>query len=147
MDAYYLGLKRAIEYRETQHTKAVAHNKSTLITIGGAHRGEQRGLYDQRRRDVLPANGIRLIEIDHTDLACDNSSRLLRDEGRDRHVIEVKLRAVSSLDRSDTPLSGAPSTSPLIGARGPDAAGYTSVQAGRHRGGIRPLLSPAGTAS
>ena len=32
-------------------------------TVSGVGRGEQRKIYDQRRRDVLPVNGIKLIEI------------------------------------------------------------------------------------
>ncbi|WP_215732054.1 hypothetical protein [Mesorhizobium loti] len=92
IDAYYSGLSIAIEYREQQHAKAVAHfDKPNRLTISGVHRGEQRRLYDLRRRDVLPANGIRLIEIDCTDLAHNNRHRLVRDRVRDRQVIEGML--------------------------------------------------------
>ena len=43
-----------IEYCERQHTEAVAffdHNER--LTVSGVTRGEQRKIYDQRRRDLL----------------------------------------------------------------------------------------------
>jgi hypothetical protein len=92
VDAYYQRLEIAIEYRELQHAKPVTHfDKTDRLTVSGVHRGEQRRRYDQRRRDVLPANGIRLIEIDCTDLACDKRSRLLRQPLQDGQVLESLL--------------------------------------------------------
>lgn len=64
VDSYYDELNLVVEYRERQHTDSVTHfDKPHKMTISGVHRGEQRKIYDQRRREVLPKHGIQLIEI------------------------------------------------------------------------------------
>ena len=61
VDAYYPNLKLVVEYKERQHTESVAFfNKKT--TVSGVSRDEQRRIYDQRRRNVLPKHGIQLIK-------------------------------------------------------------------------------------
>ncbi len=63
VDAYYPALDLVIEYHERQHTEAVDFfDKPDKLTVSGVSRGEQRKLYDQRRRDVLPENGITLVD-------------------------------------------------------------------------------------
>jgi hypothetical protein len=53
VDIYYPSLNLVIEYRETQHTNSVKHfDKPDVMTVSGVHRGEQRKIYDQRRRDI-----------------------------------------------------------------------------------------------
>lgn len=66
VDAYYPKLNLVIEFRERQHTEEVKFfdRKQTVSGIG---RGEQRKLYDQRRRDILPKHGIKLIELGYDD--------------------------------------------------------------------------------
>lgn len=92
VDAFYPELNLVVEYREAQHTMAVAHfDKPDRKTIGGVHRGEQRRIYDERRRQVLPQHGIVLVEIDCMDLAHDGRFRLSRDKERDRPVVEALL--------------------------------------------------------
>lgn len=84
VDIYYEKLKLVIEYREYQHTNPVKHfDKPDKIIVSGVSRGEQRKIYDQRRRDVLPENEIKLIEIDFTDFDYDSRNRILRDKERD----------------------------------------------------------------
>ena len=64
VDAWYPELRLVVEYHGAQHDRAVRHfDKPDRVTVSGVHRGEQRRIYDQRRRDVLPAHGIRLVEI------------------------------------------------------------------------------------
>ena len=93
VDAYYPDLKLVVEYRERQHTQSVPHfDKPHQLTASGVPRGEQRRLYDQRRRDVLPQWGIGLVEIDFRDLAHRPNGRLVRDLIADRPVIERRLR-------------------------------------------------------
>jgi hypothetical protein len=66
VDAYYRTLDLVIEYRETQHDQSnTFFDKPGKLTCCGCHRGEQRKLYDGRRRIKLPENGIRLIELDY----------------------------------------------------------------------------------
>lgn len=63
VDAYYREHNLVIEYREVQHSAPVAlwDKKPTL---SGINRAEQRRRYDERRRLVLKAYGIRLVELD-----------------------------------------------------------------------------------
>ena len=87
VDAYYPELNLVVEYRERQHTESVAlFDKKT--TVSGVSRGEQRRIYDQRRRDVLPKHGIRLVEISYSDLKHDRRKRLVRDRQNDLAVIK-----------------------------------------------------------
>lgn len=94
VDAYYPELNLVIEYRERQHTESVAFfNKKT--TVSGVSRDEQRRIYDQRRRDVLPKYGIRLVEISYSDLKHDNRKRLVRDHQNDLDVLKRLLHTAN----------------------------------------------------
>jgi len=82
VDSYYPELNLVIEYKEQQHTKPNKHfDKPDLFTINGVHRGEQRKIYDQRRLDVLPKHGIKVVEIFYSDFECDKKERVLRSSG------------------------------------------------------------------
>jgi hypothetical protein len=71
-----------IEYKEQQHTKPNKHfDKPDLFTVSGVHRGEQRKIYDQRRLEVLPKQGIRVVEISYSDFEFDRNGRVLRSDG------------------------------------------------------------------
>ncbi|MFD1575788.1 hypothetical protein ACFSEO_16770 [Agromyces cerinus subsp. nitratus] len=68
MDAYYPSLRLVVEFHEKQHTEAVKHfDKPEVLTVSGAHRGIQRRLYDDRRRELIPARGLSLVIIPMTD--------------------------------------------------------------------------------
>ena len=91
VDAYYKDLNLVIEYCERQHTEAVAffdHNER--LTVSGVTRGEQRKIYDQRRRELLPQHGIKLIEIHYTDFG--SSKKLKRNPEHDKEVIKQILK-------------------------------------------------------
>ena len=93
VDVFYKEHNLVIEYREYQHTNAVKHfDKPDKMTVSGVHRGEQRKIYDQRRRDVLPAKGIKLIEIDYTEFA-HSKNRIMRDKEKDMDVVRKMLEA------------------------------------------------------
>lgn len=93
VDIFYKEHNLVIEYREYQHTNAVKHfDKPDKMTVSGVHRGEQRKIYDQRRRDVLPAKGIKLIEIDYTDFT-HSKNRIVRDREKDLVVVRNILEA------------------------------------------------------
>lgn len=97
VDAYWPNLKLVVEYRERQHVMSVAHfDKPNVVTVSGVHRGEQRRRYDQRRRDVLPRKGIRLIEILYSEFAHDSRGRLRRRMQDDIEVVRGELRFACS---------------------------------------------------
>ena len=93
VDIYYHDLKLVIEYRETQHSNEVAFfDKPHIMTRSGVSRGEQRKLYDQRRRDVLPEYEIKLIEIDYSDFNHDGRNKIVRDREKDLAVVKILLK-------------------------------------------------------
>ncbi len=64
MDAYWPSRSLVVEFYERQHTEAVAFfDKPDRITVSGVPRGEQRALYDERRRQLIPQHGLRLVVI------------------------------------------------------------------------------------
>lgn len=92
VDAYYPKLNLVIEYRERQHTEAVGFfDKPGRMTVSGVHRGEQRRLYDERRREVLPAHGIKLEEFSYSDFAHAPNKRLTRDREKDLEIVRNTL--------------------------------------------------------
>ena len=96
VDAYYEGLNLVIEYYESQHTESTPFfdNKKT---VSGVPRGEQRRLYDERRRTELPKHGIKVIILRYSDFG--TTKRLKRDNREhDIEVVRKKLAAfISSL--------------------------------------------------
>lgn len=98
VDAYYPSRNLVIEYRERQHTEPVAHfDKPDRMTVSGVDRGEQRRIYDERRRIELPKNGIKLVEISYTDFPCDRKGRVLRNPKADQTTVANILRSHSIL--------------------------------------------------
>ncbi len=91
VDAYYPSLNLVIEFKEKQHTEAVNFFDKRQ-TVSGVGRGEQRKIYDQRRRDVLPKHGIKLIELDCSDFEHTRGKKLIRNREEDLKVINKKLK-------------------------------------------------------
>lgn len=89
VDAYYPELNLVVEYYESQHTELTPFfdNKKT---VSGVSRGEQRRIYDQRRKDVLPKHGIRLVIISYTDFG--NTKKLERNHDYDFNVVKDILK-------------------------------------------------------
>ena len=94
VDAYWDRLKLVVELREHQHFEAVAHfDKPDRPTVSGVHRGEQRRIYDQRREELIPAHGLRLIIIKSSDFEL-RGKKLRRSPDSDREVVRRSLSAV-----------------------------------------------------
>ena len=89
VDAFYPKHNLVIEYRERQHTEEVPFFDNRK-TVSGVSRGDQRKLYDQRRRDLLPKEGIVLLELSYTDFEHDRRKRLVR-TASDREIVKLKL--------------------------------------------------------
>ena len=93
VDAYYQELSLVVEYRERQHTESVNFfDKPNKLTVSGVHRGEQRKIYDQRRDELMPKNGIELIKISYYDFKYDNRKRILRNEKEDIKTIKKLIK-------------------------------------------------------
>lgn len=90
VDAYYEDLNLVVEYCERQHTEAVPFFDRRL-TVSGVGRGEQRRIYDERRREILPKYGIHLISISYSDFEYDSRKRIVREHQRDIQIIKKKL--------------------------------------------------------
>lgn len=91
VDAYYQELNLVVEFREKQHTEEVKFFDRRQ-TVSGMGRGEQRKLYDQRRRDILPKHNIKLIELGYDDFEHTKGKKLIRDKEGDVKVIIKKLK-------------------------------------------------------
>lgn len=92
VDAFYPELGLVVEYHERQHGEPVPFF-DRRITAAGISRGEQRRIYDERRRTVLPEQGLRLAVICCSDLAHNGARRLLRDWERDERALRSALEA------------------------------------------------------
>ena len=93
VDAYYPPLNLVVEFKERQHTEEVKFFDRRK-TVSGVGRGEQRRLYDQRRRDVLPQHGIKLIELDYSDFEHTRGKKLVRNREKDLKVVNTKLKLI-----------------------------------------------------
>lgn len=84
VDAFWPGLGLVVEYRERQHDFSTPFfDKPDRVTVSGVHRGLQRALYDRRREELIPPNGLRLIVVRPMDLDSDARGRLRRSDGLD----------------------------------------------------------------
>lgn len=90
VDSYYPELNLVIEFKEKQHTEEV-NFFDRRQTVSGVGRGEQRKIYDQRRRDVLPEHGITLLELDYSYFQHSSNKKLIRNREADLIVILQKL--------------------------------------------------------
>jgi len=63
VDAYYPDLNLVIEYHEIQHYQATYMDNK--MTCSGMLRGEQRKLYDERRKTDLPKHNIQVIVLEY----------------------------------------------------------------------------------
>lgn len=92
VDGYWPSRRLVVEYRELQHDQPTPFfDKPTRTTISGVHRGEQRRIYDQRRDELIPANGYTLLVIKPAQLSATARGRLLRHEHLDRAALSTLL--------------------------------------------------------
>ena len=92
VDAYYQQLNLVIEYHEKQHTEETPFfDKKNKLTVSGVDRGEQRRLYDQRRREILPKHNIELLELSYFDFVHNSQKKLLKDTTKDKNALRSKL--------------------------------------------------------
>lgn len=93
VDAYYPSLRLVVEFHEKQHTEAVKHfDKPDVLTVSGVHRGIQRKLYDDRRRELIPARGLSLVIIPMSYFTV-RSHLIVKDQESDLKVVREALAA------------------------------------------------------
>ena len=91
VDAYWPTRDLVVEFYERQHSEAVPFfDKPDRLTVSGVSRGEQRALYDERRRQLVPQQGIRLVVITLDDLE-NKRGKIVRDHDRDLAVVAKLL--------------------------------------------------------
>lgn len=94
VDAFWPELNLVVEVHERQHTEAVKFfDKPERMTVSGVHRGEQRKIYDQRRRDLMPQHGLTLVEFPITAFTV-RQNHIVQDRASDLAVVAELLRAV-----------------------------------------------------
>lgn len=84
VDAYYEKLNLVVEYYEVQHTESVPlfDNK---MTRSGVSRAEQRRIYDERRLEILPQHGIKVVTISYKDFG--ETKKIARNHERDLEIV------------------------------------------------------------
>lgn len=88
VDAFYEPLKLVVEYWEIQHFEDVPRYEKDTIS---GKRSVQRKIYDQRRQEVIPKHGLKLLIIPYTDFEHSNNSRLKRNPEKDIKIIQNLL--------------------------------------------------------
>src|SRR3569623_190270 len=64
-DAVWEARKLIIEVDEDQHREPTPHfDKTNVVTVSGVHRGEQRKLYDARKRKEATSRGYMIITVE-----------------------------------------------------------------------------------
>lgn len=89
VDGYWPELGLVVEFQEEQHTQPSPFF-DRRHTVSGVGRGEQRRLYDERKRTVIPAHGLRLVVIAKAAFTL-KSRRIDRDHARDLDVVRRHL--------------------------------------------------------
>lgn len=92
VDSYYDELRLVVEYCEKQHTESIPFfDKPDKMTVSGVSRSQQRKIYDERRRKILPEHDITLIEISYSDFNYNSQKRIIRDKDYDEKIVRQKL--------------------------------------------------------
>lgn len=85
MDGYWPDLRLVVEFQEEQHTQPSPFFDRRQ-TVSGVGRGEQRRLYDERKRILIPEHGLRLVVIEKSIFTV-SSRRIAGDRPRDIAVV------------------------------------------------------------
>lgn len=89
VDGYWPDLRLVVEFQEEQHS-APSPFFDRRQTVSGMGRGEQRRLYDERKRTLIPEHGLRLVVIEKSAFVL-RSRKIDRDHARDLQIIRQHL--------------------------------------------------------
>ncbi|MGW0455798.1 hypothetical protein [Gordonia sputi] len=92
VDGHWPDLRLVVEFQEEQHMQPSPFF-DRRHTISGMGRGEQRHRYDERKRSLIPAHGLRLVAIEKSEFTL-KSRRIDRDRTRDLQVVRRHLDGV-----------------------------------------------------
>ena len=96
VDGYWPDNNVVVEFYERQHSEAVPFfDKPDRITVSGVPRGEQRALYDERRRQLIPQHGIRLVIVTLDEFES-RRGKIVRSRERDRAAVAAILNGSPS---------------------------------------------------
>ncbi|MAP63521.1 MAG: hypothetical protein CMH34_07225 [Microbacterium sp.] len=91
VDGFWPANQLVVEFQEKQHTESVPIF-DRRVTLSGIPRGEQRRLYDQRKAELIPAHGLRLVVIHKREFQV-RRDRIVRDHDRDVEVVRRRLES------------------------------------------------------
>lgn len=91
VDGYWPPLGLVVEFQEEQHSQPSPFFDRRQ-TVSGVGRGEQRRLYDARKRELVPRNSLRLVVIEKSAFAV-RSKRIARERDTDLDVVRAHLVA------------------------------------------------------
>ncbi|MBN9158138.1 MAG: hypothetical protein J0I37_11895 [Microbacterium sp.] len=91
VDGYWPSLGLVVEFQEEQHSQPSPFFDRRQ-TVSGVGRGEQRRLYDARKRELVPQNSLRLVVIEKSAFLV-RSKRIARDRVADLDVVREHLAA------------------------------------------------------
>lgn len=91
VDGYWPANELVVEFQEKQHTESVPIF-DRRVTVSGVPRGEQRRLYDQRKAELIPAHGLRLVVVHKSEFQV-RRDRIVRDHDRDVEVVRRRLES------------------------------------------------------
>lgn len=89
VDGYWPDLGLVVEFQEEQHSQPSPFF-DRRHTVSGMGRGEQRRLYDERKRILIPEHGLKLVVIEKSEFTL-KSRRIARDHARDLLVVRRHL--------------------------------------------------------
>lgn len=89
VDGYWPDLQVVVEFQEEQHSQPSPFFDRRQ-TISGMGRSEQRRLYDQRKRTLIPEHGLRLVVIEKSAFSL-KSRKIDRDHARDLQIVRRHL--------------------------------------------------------
>ncbi|WP_241474152.1 hypothetical protein [Mycolicibacterium neoaurum] len=89
VDGYWPDLGLIVEFQEEQHSQPSPFFDRRK-TVSGVGRGEQRRLYDERKRTLIPEHGLRLVVIEKSAFTV-RARRIARDRTRDIAVVREHL--------------------------------------------------------
>lgn len=92
VDGHWPDLRLVVEFQEEQHTQPSPFFDRRQ-TVSGVGRGEQRRLYDARKRTLIPKQGLRLVVIEKSEFVV-TSKRIDRERTRDMAVVRQYLDGI-----------------------------------------------------